>query len=98
MAEAADTPGDGSGGPERHLPVLAGPSALPIARRPSALPVPAAVAAGGGFLAGVAALTLVRLLRPRRRRSLRRRAHRREQALEVAATRSFIVDVHLLKR
>ena len=96
MPEAAHIPGNGSGG-ERHLPVLAGPSALPAARRAAELPVaPAVAAAGGGFLAGLAALTAVRLLRSGRRGRLR--LGRRDRALEVASTRSFIVDVHLLKR
>jgi hypothetical protein len=91
VPEAAHIPGNGSGRAERHLPVLAGPTALPDGRLPPELPVPAAVAvAGGGFLAGLATLTLLRLLRPRRRRRSRALSGRREGALEVAGTRSFI--------
>jgi len=62
--------------------------------------VPAAVvAATGGFLVGVATFVLVRVLRRPRagRRMARRRRDRRGQRVEVATTRSFLVDVHLLK-
>ena len=65
------------------------------------LPAPA-MAATGGFLAGVATLVLVRLLRrstarPRRGVSLRRRRGG-DRSLEIAGSRSFLVDVHMLKR
>ncbi len=80
------------------LPVLAEPRPLEPARPVS---LPAAVAAGtGGFLLGVAAFLLVRVLRrprpPRlgRRRGLRRRGER----IEVAASRSLLVVVHQLNR
>ena len=91
----------------RHLPV---PAAVPEARpveRPaeqpgsglqawlSSLPAPA-VAAAGGFLMGVVTWVAVRVLRgDRRRAALARRRGRK--SVEVAATRSFLVDVHLLK-
>jgi hypothetical protein len=84
---------------ERHLPVLAAEPRV-IERTPdAALPVPVA-AATGGFLAGIAALVLVRALRSRPRRGviLRRRKSRAERALEIAASRSFLVDVHGGKR
>lgn len=65
------------------------------------LPAPA-VAATGGFLAGVATLVLVRLLRRsagRRRRGIGiRRGKRGDRSLEIAGSRSFLVDVHMLKR
>ena len=57
-------------------------------------------AATGGFLLGVATFVLVRVLRrPRAARSLRleRRRGRGRQEVEVAASRSFLVDIHLLK-
>jgi hypothetical protein len=80
------------------LPVLAEPRPVEPARP---APLPAAVAAAtGGFLLGVATFLLVRVLRRpraarvRRGRGLRRRGER----IEVAATRSFLVDVHLLNR
>jgi hypothetical protein len=80
----------------RPLPVLAEPR--PIERSlPPALP--AVIVAGTvGFLAGVTAWVLVRVLQRSRGssavRSLRRR---RTRGIEVAGTRSFLVDVHLLK-
>lgn len=91
----------------RNLPVLAEavevtpvePGASPA---PMLLGVPAPIAAAtGGFLAGLATLALTRVLRRGTRRLAlpgRRRRRRRGRAIEVAATRSFLVDVHLLKR
>src|SRR5256714_13101616 len=83
---------------DRHLPVLAS-EARPIEPLPQApLAVPA-VAAAGGFLAGLVTFVLVRALRARPRRGiLRRRRSRAERALEIAASRSFLVDVHVVKR
>lgn len=88
----------------RNLPVLAElPEPRPLERRYprlAALPAPV-VAAAGGFLAGVAAFVLVRVLRrPPRVRAGRglRPGRRRRDAQEVVASRSFLVDVHLLKR
>jgi hypothetical protein len=81
----------------RPLPVLA--ETRPIERpRPPALP--AVVAAGTvGFLAGMAAWMLIRLMRrPRRSPTVRALRKRRERGVEIAGTRSFLVDVHLLKR
>jgi len=83
----------------RHLPVLAS-EARPIEPvRAGALSVPAAAAAGG-FLAGVVTFVLVRALRarPGRLRLRRRRRGGVERALEIAASRSFLVDVHVVKR
>jgi hypothetical protein len=79
----------------RPLPVLAEPR--PIERaRPVSLPA-AVAAATGGFLLGVACFLLVRVLRrPRAGQSLRLGGGRSRRA-EVAASRSFLVDVHLLK-
>ena len=85
----------------RHLPVLAEiPEARPLERRYPRLPVPAPViAAAGGFLAGVAAFVLVRVLRrPERARQIRLGRRRSREAREIAASRSFLVDIHLLKR
>ena len=93
-------------GEVRHLPVLAeAPEARPIGpdpraelvQRPVTLPA-AALAATGGVLAGVATFVLVRLLRRKRvPRSIVRRS-KRGKGVEIAASRSFLVDVHLLKR
>jgi hypothetical protein len=81
----------------RPLPVLAEPR--PIERaRPVSLPA-AVAAATGGFLLGVACFVLVKVLRrPRAAQSLRLGGPRgRGRRTEVAASRSFLVDVHLLK-
>jgi hypothetical protein len=80
----------------RPLPVLAEPR--PVERHDTAVPA-TVVAATGGFLIGVATFVLVRLLRrPEAAYSLRvKRARRRGKRVEVAASRSFLVDVHLLK-
>ena len=65
--------------------------------------VPATVvAATGGFLLGVAAFLTLRVLRrPGAARSLSRRRGKvlnRGRAVDVQGTKSFLVDVHLLKR
>jgi hypothetical protein len=97
VADEADTPALPSADPDRQLPVLA--EVRPI-ERPAPVSLPAAVAAAtGGFLLGVAAFVLVRVLRrpgPARVR-LGRGVSRRGQRLDVTATRSFLVDVHLLR-
>jgi hypothetical protein len=54
------------------------------------------VAAAGGFVMGVVTWVAVRVLRGDRRRSALARLRGRK-TVEVAATRSFLVDVHLLK-
>jgi hypothetical protein len=66
--------------------------------RPVPLPVAVAVATGG-FLLGVATFVLVRVLRrPRAAARLRgSRRGKRGRGIEVAGSRSFLVDVHLLK-
>jgi hypothetical protein len=79
----------------RPLPVLAEPRLI---ERPPPVPVPAtAVAATGGFLLGVASFLLVRVLRrPRPAGTLRLGRASRRRA-DIAASRSFLVDIHLLK-
>src|SRR4051794_3410373 len=87
--------------PDR-LPVLAS-QARPLERRLADSPLQApAVAATGGFLAGIATLVLVRVLRrsaarPRRGVGIRR-SKRGDRSPEIAGSRSFLVDVHILKR
>ena len=78
---------------------------LPVVREPRPVdwqrprPLPATiVAATGGFLAGVAAFVLVRVLRRPRGRRITVAGRGRDQGIDVAATRSFLVDIHLLKR
>src|SRR4051812_32313440 len=87
---------------DRNLPVP-GNEVRPLEQvSESFIPAPA-VAATGGFLAGIAALVLVRILRrsvgrsPRRGVALRR-SKRGDRSLEIAGSRSFLVDVHMLKR
>lgn len=78
-----------------------GVGAHPVVARRASLPATVA-AAGGGFALGVAAFLLLRVLRrPTAARSVSRRRGRllaRRRGVEVAASRSFLVDVHLLKR
>lgn len=78
----------------RPLPVLAEPRPVERARE---VPLPAALAAAtGGFLLGMASFVLVKVLRrpsPTRVRLGRKRGRK----VEVAASRSFLVDVHVLK-
>jgi hypothetical protein len=81
----------------RPLPVLAEPRPV---ERPREVALPAAIAAAtGGFLIGVATFVLVKLLRrPRTAASLRLgRGRGRSKRVEVAASRSFLVDIHLLR-
>ena len=82
----------------RNLPVLAA-EARPIDRPESpAVPAPV-VAATGGFLAGIATFVVLRVLRGRPRAGIRLGRRRRgPRSLEVAGSRSFLVDVHVLKR
>ena len=78
----------------RPLPVLAEPRPI---ERPAPVSLPAAaVAATGGFLVGVASFLLVRVLRRPRTTTLRLGRGSRRRA-DVAASRSFLVDIHLLK-
>jgi hypothetical protein len=81
--------------------------ALPLAyEEPSSLPVlrtevkTAALAAAGGVLAGAATVAAVRAVSAvgSRQRSPRRIAGRRQRPAKVVASRSFLVDVHLLGR
>jgi hypothetical protein len=86
----------------RHLPVLASaPEARVIERAPEQqMPLSAPVAAAtSGVLAGLAAMALVRVVRgPRRRGAVRLGGGRRGKKMEIASSRSFLVDVHMLKR
>ncbi len=74
-------------------PVVAEPP-MTLAQRIVGLPAPV-LAATGGFLAGVATFVLFRL-RPSRRKL--RVGSRRGKKIEIAESRSFLVDIHLLKR
>lgn len=74
---------------------------LPVVSSKPSLPATVA-AASGGFVLGVAAFMLLRVLRqPGAARRVAGRGGRllaRRRGVEVAATRSFLVDVHMLKR
>jgi hypothetical protein len=96
MPEQAALPDPDKEADVRPLPVLAEPR--PVEQRPD-VSLPAAVAAAtGGFLLGVATFLLVRVLRRPRGTALRlARRRARGRRVEVAASRSFLVDVHLLK-
>ncbi len=75
-----------------NLPVLAEPR--PIERRVE-VSLPAAIAAAtGGFLVGIATFVMVRLLR--RPRPVAVRLGKRKKT-NITASRSFLVDIHLLK-
>ena len=67
---------------------------MTLAQRIVTLPAPV-LAATGGFLAGVATFVLFRM-RPSRRKL--RVGSRRGKKIEIAESRSFLVDIHLLKR
>jgi hypothetical protein len=79
----------------RPLPVLAEPRPV---ERPREASLPAAVAAAtGGFLLGLASFLLVRVLRRPRAAAPLRLGRGRRGRMEVAASRSFLVDIHLLR-
>ena len=97
MTEPADSTQPQTDEQDRPLPVLA--EARPI-ERPKPVPLPvAAAAAAGGFLLGVATGGRVRVVRrPKGARvKVGRGISRRGQKVDVAATRSFLIDVHLLR-
>ena len=87
----------------RHLPVPAGqqPAEELEVRRPVSVPATVA-AATGGFVLGVAAFLLIRVLRrPATGGALAQRRARKlakARGVDVQSSRSFLVDVHLLKR
>lgn len=56
----------------------------------------AAIAAAGGLVAGAATVAVVRASRAGSSRRPVRKASRRERPMKVVASRSFMVDVHLL--
>lgn len=82
------------------------PLPAPYEERGSALPVlrpevrTAMVAAAGGVLAGAATVAAVRAVSAvgSKTRSPRRASRRRGERQSIVASRSFLVDVHLLGR
>ena len=96
-------PDNGSNGDLTFAPAL--PRQGPIRaldRRERMLPaVPVSgpvVAAAGGMVAGAAAFATVRAIRNRRQLRRLRKGKRKELRRSVVASRSFLVDVHLLGR
>lgn len=101
--------GDPEAEEKRHLPVPAG-SAHPARgevldpsvgrlERLSAGPLGGpALAAAGGFVAGFVALLTARILRGPGGRRLMARRRRRSLQRQIESSRSFLVDVHTLKR
>ena len=79
---------------DRPLPVLAQTRVLD--RPPARLVATPALAATGGFIVGVVTFLLTRALRRGRRGRLV--LGRRSRPLEIQSSRSFLVDVHVLKR
>ena len=69
---------------------------MTLAQRIVTLPAPV-LAATGGFLVGVATFVLFRLRHPRGRK-VRVGGRRGGKKIEIAESRSFLVDIHLLKR
>jgi hypothetical protein len=95
VSESAALPDPGKEAEVRPLPVLAEPR--PVSS-PREVFLPAAVAAAtGGFLLGVAAFLLVKVLRRPRAAARLTLGRGRGKRLDVAATRSFLVDVHVLR-
>jgi hypothetical protein len=83
--------------PVRRLPTTAPEAGLPVLRGEVKS---AALAAAGGVLAGAATVAAVRAVSAAGSRAgaSRRLARRRRPAGKVIASRSFLVDVHLLDR
>lgn len=86
----------------RNLPVVSDvPEARVLERPPEQMTLSAPVAAAtGGVLAGIATFALVRVLRHglRRKPSIKLGRGRRRTKLEIAGSRSFLVDVHILNK
>jgi hypothetical protein len=83
----------------RHLPIPVETSETRVLDRAQSAPLPAPlVAATGGFLAGVATFVLLRVLRRPRRGALKLPGRKGGNRIEIAGSRSFLVDVHVLKR
>ena len=86
---------------ESMSPVLAGSEARVIEPvQESPLPAPVVAAAGGAVVGAVAYVLLRVLRRPARSRGTLRlgRGRRGRRAIEITGSRSFLVDVHVLKR
>ena len=110
MSEPHEGPGsDSVSAEERHLPVPASqaqpargevldPSAGWLERLSEGPLAGPALAAAGGFLAGFATFLAARILRGGAGRRLIARRRRRSIERQIESSRSFLVDVHVLKR
>lgn len=67
---------------------------LPLRRSPAELAATQAVVVGGSFVAGAVVCAVV----SRRRSSKAARRRKRSGQSTIAASRSFLVDVHMLQR
>jgi hypothetical protein len=77
------------------------PSALPQRYEGPSAPAmrevrSAAIAAAGGALAGAATVAAVRAVSGSRKRAPKRLVRRADRGQQVVASRSFLIDVHLL--
>lgn len=100
MEQAAAANGSSNGA---AVSVLAASEARPVepVQQSGLLPAPVVAATGGALVAAVGYVLLRVLRRPARRRGAIRIGKgrgRKRGALEVTGSRSFLVDVHMLKR
>jgi hypothetical protein len=85
-------------GPGENLPVVAEPRAID---RPVPVASPAvqvAAVAATGLVAGAATVVAVRRVRSHGLPSVRRSRRRSRSPIDIVASRSFLVDIHLLDR
>ncbi len=95
MLDTANTSADQADASEEVDAVVVDPARpLPARRSPTELVATQAAVVGGSFVAG--ALAVVVVSRRRNRKAARR--GKRSRAANIAASRSFLVDVHLLQR
>jgi hypothetical protein len=78
--------------------VVADARPLPAVRGTGQLVRTQAAVAAGSFVAGAATAVVVAHRRSRKSARRTKRGRRANGALEVAASRSFLVDVHLLQK
>jgi hypothetical protein len=84
--------------PERQtLPVVSGPADVQRGGAAASPAVQAAAVAATGLMAGAVTVAAMRRIRTRRRPAVRR-PRRSPRPAQVVASRSFLVDVHLLDR
>src|ERR1700754_4716661 len=80
------------------VPGLAGVRAIEPVSPPALPAVQAAAAAATGFVAGAATIALVRRHSARKLARTRSRPRRVADGLPIVASRSFLVDVHLIAK